>query len=244
MSQPQPFHVRTLLAALAILLASAPAAQAASFEYILVSGGPALRQWEDYRRAGEQHDRWWGNFVATAMARIQELRRNQPGLPITWMVYRDAYTRRGAEDGKPYAAWCAEKQAKYNIKIVWFNSGSDVINYINKGVSRWRTKIAGFEYFGHSNKFCFMFDYSSDIYGASSAWLHENDLRRINKGAFAPNAHCQSWGCHTAESMSAAWKRATGIWMIGAVGKTDFSDMHLRNNRVGLSPGSHWRTRG
>jgi hypothetical protein len=89
-----------------------------------------------------------------------------------------------------------------------------------------------------------MFDYSSDIYGVSSSWLHENDLRKISGSAFASNALLKSWGCHTAESMSAVWKKVTGIWMIGAYGKTDYSDMHLRDFRPGLSSGSHWRTRG
>jgi hypothetical protein len=178
------------------------------------------------------------------MARVKDIRQQQPAMPVTWMVYRDAYLRRGAEDGKPYAAWAAEKQAKYGIKIVWFSSGDDVVRYINKGQSRRRTKIAGFEYFGHSNKHCFMFDYSSEIYGASCSWLHENDLQNINSGAFARNAFCKSWGCHTAESMSAFWKKATGIWMIGASGKTDYSDLHLRNNAPGLSSGAHWKIRG
>jgi hypothetical protein len=65
-------------------------------------------------------------------------------------------------------------------------------------------------------------------------------LKKIRSGAFAKGAYCQSWGCHTAEAMSAVWKKATGVPMIGAKGKTDYSNMHLRNWTVGLSPGSHW----
>lgn len=212
-----------------------------STEYIIVSGGPAMRQWETLRRPGEQHDRWWGNFIAPASNRIRELRHDRPNQPITWLVYRDSYLRRNMEDGKPYTSWIEEKQAKFGIKIVWFRSGQELINYINNGMPRSRTKIVGFEYYGHSNKFCFMFDYSSDIYGVSSAWLHEVDLPKLHSGAFAPNAYCQSWGCHTGESMAAAWKRATGVRMVGAIGKTDYSDMHLRGWKVGLSQGSHWK---
>ena len=37
---------------------------------------------------------------------------------------------------------------------------------------------------------------------------------------------------------------ATGLWLVGAYGKTDYTDLHLRDNRVGLSPGSHWKKRG
>jgi hypothetical protein len=48
------------------------------------------------------------------------------------------------------------------------------------------------------------------------------DLRRIRRGLFTRNAHVQSWGCHTAEYMSGVWKKATGVPMIGAIGKTDY----------------------
>lgn len=231
---------RHLLAAASFcLLAASACAQLG--EHIIVSGGPALRKWEDFRPADQQHDRWWGNFIAPASNRIKDLRFRQPGMPITWLVYRDAYYRRTSEDGKPYVAWIQEKQTKFGVKIVWFGSGRDVIAYINSGQNRGRVKITGFEYYGHSNKHCFMFDYSSDIYGVSSAWLHEEDLGRIHGSAFARNAYCQSWGCHTAESMSDAWAKATGTVLIGAYGKTDYSDMHLRGWKVGLSPGAHWR---
>ena len=232
---------RLVLLAAAVFAFATGSAAAQSGEYIILSGGPALRRWEDLRRTGEQHDRWWGNFIAPASNRIGVLRHQHPGLAITWLVYRDGYARRGAADGKPYPAWIQEKQAKYNIRIVWYSSGQDVINYINSGMNRGRTKITGFEYYGHSNKFCFMFDYSNDIYGVSSSWLHERDLPKLRSSAFAKNAFCQSWGCHTGESMSAAWKKATGVKMIGAYGKTDYSDMHLRNWKPGLSPGAHWR---
>ncbi len=233
---------RWLIALVIGLIAQTASAQQS--EYLIVSGGPALRKWEDMRRAGEQHDRWWGNFIATAMTRVKELRKAQPNMPITWLVYRDAYVRRSNVDKKPYTSWIQEKQAKYNLKVVWFSSGAEIINYINSGTNRSRTKIAGFEYFGHSNKYCFMFDYSSDIYGVSTSWLHQVDLKKIRASAFAPNAYCQSWGCHTGEAMSVEWKRATGHWMVGAYGKTDYSDLHLRDNRVGLSSGSHWKKNG
>lgn len=213
-------------------------------EYLVVSGGPALREWEDFRKPGEQHDRWWGNFVRSARVRMQELKKTQPpSTIITWLVYRDAYLRRSAEDRKPLISFVESVRDTYGVRLVWFRTGSDVVNYINSGMSRRSVKVSGFEYFGHSNKFCFMFDYSSDIYGVSSAWLHEKDLRRINGSAFTANAYCHSWGCHTAESMSAAWKKATGRWMVGAYGKTDYSEGHLTGWKVRLSPGASWRMR-
>jgi hypothetical protein len=230
--------MKSLFCFVALFVCTICSLQAQS-EYIILSGGPALRKWEDLRRPGEQHDRWWGNFIVTAATRIKELRTKQPQMPIAWLVYRDAYARRSMADGKPYLDWIAEKQAKYNVRVVFFSSGREVINYINS--NRRRLKIGGFEFYGHSNKYCFMFDYSSDNYGTSSSWLHQADLKHINRSAFERNAYCQSWGCHTGESMSAVWKKVTGLTMVAAYGKTDYTDLHLRDNHPGLSSGSHWR---
>lgn len=234
--------MRHLLALL--LFGFALSAYADQNEYLIVSGGPALRKWEDLRRNGEQHDRFWGNFIRTARARIEELQKAQPGINITWLVYQDSYSRRNVEDKRSVTALVESVRDKYKVKLVWFHTGDEVISYINSGSNRWRSKVSGFEYFGHSNKFCFMFDYSSDIYGVSTSWLHQRDLKRIRSSSFAPNAFCQSWGCHTGEAMSAEWKRATGIWMIGADGKTDYTDLELNNNHPHIGAGAHWKTRG
>ena len=94
-----------------------------------------------------------------------------------------------------------------------------VISYLN---NRGGKKIADLEFFVHSNKYAFLFDYSCDILGVSTCYLHCVDLRRIHRGLFTKNAHVQSWGCHTAEYMSGVWKKATGVGLLGAVGKTDY----------------------
>jgi len=234
-------RLRLLLALLAASITSA----VADTEYIVVSGGPAVRTFEDLRKPQEQHDRWWGNFIRTARVRMQEIHKTAPaGTHITWLVYRDGYVRRGASERQPLTQNVESVPKAYPfIKLVWFRSTDELIRYINGGMSRWSTKISGFEYFGHSNKFSFMFDYSSDVYANSVCWLHQADLGRISGSAFAKNAYCKSWGCHTAESMSREWKRRTGVWMIGAQGKTDYSYMHERNWQVGLSLGSRWVNR-
>jgi hypothetical protein len=234
-------RLRLLLAILAVSITSA----VADTEYIVVSGGPAVRTFEDLRKPQEQHDRWWGNFIRTARVRMQEIHKTAPaGTHITWLVYRDGYVRRGASERQPLTQNVESVPKAYPfIKLVWFRSTDELIRYINGGMSRWSTKISGFEYFGHSNKYSFMFDYSSDVYANSVCWLHQADLGRISGSAFAKNAYCKSWGCHTAESMSREWKRRTGVWMIGAQGKTDYSYMHERNWQVGLSSGSRWVNR-
>ena len=230
--------LRLLLACLTAFISSA----AADTEYIVVSGGPAVRDFEDLRKPAEQHDRWWGNFIRTARVRMQEIHKTAPaGTHITWLVYRDGYVRRAASERQPLMQNIESVPKAYPfIKLVWFNTTDELISHINSGMNRWHTKISGFEYFGHSNMYSFMFDYSSDVYANSTCWLHQADLGRINGSAFARDAYCKSWGCHTAESMSRVWKQHTGVPLVGAKGKTDYSHMHERGWHVGLSPGSRW----
>jgi hypothetical protein len=83
--------------------------------------------------------------------------------------------------------------------------------------------VQTFDYFGHSNKYAFMFDYGSEIMAVSNAWLHERDIPRLKSSIFARNAHCKSWGCHTGQSMSKVWKNHLGIPLEGANGKTVYT---------------------
>lgn len=210
-------------------------------EYIIVSGGPSLRKWEDYRVSAEQHDRYAGNFIKAASHRMEGMRREKPALQFTWLIYRPAYTARDREDAvrrPPYTCYTSEimeRAARANARIEWFSTKEGLISYLN---NRSRGKIAHLEFFVHSNKYAFLFDYSNDHLGVSTCYLHCVDLRRIHKGLFTRGAHVQSWGCHTAEYMSAVWKRATGTPMIGAVGKTDYRSI---GDNVSLPSCSSWR---
>lgn len=193
----------------------------ASADHMIVTGGPALRKWENYRVPQDQHDRWWANFVRASTLRMAEIRQAYGSdAAIVWLVYRPGYQLRGREDGKPYTTWIAEQAAKRRVSLVWFDSSGSFLNQLN---SRPRGSVNTFDYFGHSNRHCFMFDYGCDILAASTAWLHENDLSRINGSIFARNAYCKSWGCHTGESMSGLWKNRTGVSLEGAMGPTDYT---------------------
>lgn len=205
-------------------------------EYVLLSGGPALRKWENLRAPGLQHDRWWGNFIRPARMRIEEIQKMEPGAMITWLVYRNGFVSRSAEDNRSLTALVESVRDKYHVQLRWIENGPQVINYLNHGQPRSSVKICNFEFFGHSNKFCFMFDYSNEVYGCSKSWLYQNDLSAINRGIFTRDAFCKSWGCHTGESMSKVWRKATGVAMIGAIGKTDYSNPL----RIVLSPGGRW----
>src|SRR6187399_2223480 len=102
-------------------------------EYVLVSGGPATRKFEDLRAPGTQHDRWWGNFIRPARIRIEEIQKRDPGAMITWLVYRDAYVRRSADDNRSLTPLVESVRDKYHVKLLWFDSGSQLINYLNHG---------------------------------------------------------------------------------------------------------------
>jgi len=230
----------SLLLATAAIPVSSEAALDPNDEYIIVSGGTALRYWENYRREEHRHDRWWGNFVRTARIRIQQLQKATDGqVNITWLVYRDGYETRAEEDGDPLISYIESVRDKYNVRLIWFSETDELINYINSGQNRRETKISGFEYFGHSNKYCFLFDYSNEILGASKVFLHQNDLDRLDRKAFARGAYCKSWGCHTGESFSQEFRRQIGIKMIGAIGKTDYTET-WRQILPFISSGGRW----
>lgn len=240
-----PLSFTTLSKSLAFLFLAAsgffialPEAQARpNGEFILVSGGPSLNRWEQYR--ADPHDRWWGNFIRAARVRIEQIQEEHgQDAFITWLVYREGYERRAAEEGRPLISFIESVRDKYGVNLVWFNTTDQFLNYINRGQDRSRMKIINFEYYGHSNRACFCFDYSNLIANASKVWLHENELRGAVKGrAFARNAFIKSWGCHTGESMSQKWRQATGRKMIGAVGKTDYSYGYRHNWIPQLSAG-------
>ena len=193
----------------------------ASADHVIVTGGPALRKWENYRVTDDQHDRFWGNFVRASTLRMAEVRKAYGSdAPIVWMVYRPAYQARGREDGKPYTSWINDLAAKRRVTLIWVDSGGGLISAIN---SRPRGSIETFDYFGHSNRFAFMLDYGSDIMAVSTEWVHENDLSRIKSSVFGKNSYCKSWGCHTGESMSKVWKSSLGFPLEGAKGPTTYT---------------------
>jgi hypothetical protein len=195
-------------------------------EYIVISGGPSLIEWEKFKKV--PHDHWWANFVRAARIRLGELReRHGDGALVTWMVYKPGYVRRGSrQEKKDLLSDIGSVRDKYKVNLVYFGSQKELLDYLNGGSSihpRSSCKIANLEYFGHSNRACFMFDYSNEIDSGSKAWLHETELGSVDRNAFAPRAFIKSWGCHTGESMSRVWRKATGQPMIGAVGTTDYS---------------------
>ncbi|MFV0337314.1 MAG: hypothetical protein ACK5LK_03610 [Chthoniobacterales bacterium] len=234
-------NLSLILSIFFVLVVSSVSSHAApQVEYIVLTGGPSLHLWEKYK--AQPHDIWWGNFVRASRVRIQQLRQEYgPTARITWLIYKRGYERRGRmQDNRDLIALIHSVEQTYNVRLVWFNSGQDVINYLNRGLPRNQVKIATLDFYGHSNSRAFLFDYSNEVDSSSKSWLHENDLKRISRSSFARNAKVKSWGCHTAESMSKKWRAATGTKMIGAVGKTDYSHGFRYDWIPQLSPGGRW----
>ena len=136
---------------------------------------------------------------------------------ITWMVYKPGYVDRGRQEKQDLIANINTVRDKFHLHLVYFSHGGDVIDYLNNGQPRDRLKVAGFEFF----------DYSNIVDSASKAWMHESELKRIDRHDFTRDAYVKSWGCHTGESMSKLWREATGTNMWGAIGKTDYSTGEL-----------------
>ena len=214
--------MKILCALILSILAVGSPALAVEKEYIILTGGVSLYAWEKFK-GPQAHDHWWANFVRASRIRFEEL-RNQfgPDARITWLVYKESYLKRSQQEGRDLIPLIESVRDAFNVKLVWFNKGSEVIDYLNYGQPRDQVKIANFEFFGHSNKACWMFDYSAEMDSASKSWLHENDLAKIKRGIFTRDAFVKSWGCHTGESMSQKFARATGIKMWGAIGKTQY----------------------
>jgi hypothetical protein len=204
------------------LFASLTDAAPATGESIILVGGPSLMKWEKYK--GEAaHDHWWANFVRAARIRTEQIRTQAgPDAKITWLVYGTGYKERGRQENQDLFAFIGSVRDKFGLNLVYFTKGHEVIDYLNSGQPRDSLKIADFEYFGHSNAKCFMFDYSSNIESACKVWLHEDELKQINGQAFARGAFVKSWGCHTGESMAKKWSSATGTRMWGVIGKTQY----------------------
>jgi len=218
--------MRIVLFALALLATVCSSVQAAAApsetarEYIILTGGVSLWQWEKYKAA--PHDNWWMNFVRASRIRMQQIQTEDPNAQITWLVYKPAYLARARQEKNDLISHIESVRDAFHVKLIFFEKADEVINYLNYGQNRDQVKIADFEFFGHSNKACWMFDYSSNLDSASKCWLHEDDLAKLHRGLFTRDAFVKSWSCHTGESMSRKWKSATGVAMIGAIGKTQY----------------------
>lgn len=208
--------LRVLAAAAALLMAS-PVVSATE---VILTGGVALRSWENWRGPAA-HDNWWANFVRASTIEISLMQQKDPAAKIVWIVYRPAYLTRSKENNIDYIPKIQDTAKKLGVKLVWVDSADAACKAISAAGKK--SPITSFYYFGHSNPHAFMLDYSNFIMAASKDWIHEKDLAaKIDKNAFAPNAECWSYGCYTGRSMSKYWREAFGVLLWGNTESTRY----------------------
>jgi hypothetical protein len=194
-----------------------------SGEYLIVIGGVSLKLWEKYK--ANPHDNWWANFVRAGRIRTQQIRAVAPDLPVTWFVYKPSYVARSKPEGRDLIPFIDSVAEAFHFKIVYFSKTQELLDYMNKGTAerpRSQVKLCGWEFFGHSNKACLMFDYSNNLDSGSKCWLHEKELGQIQRGIFTRDVFCKTWGCYCGELWVKSWYKATGTRIWGAIGKTQY----------------------
>lgn len=208
--------VRQWVVTLALAMGACYSSQAVE---VILTGGVALKSWE-ILRGPAKHDNWWANFVRASTVRMEQARRENPSARFIWIVYRPAYITRGREEKKDYISMIQELAAKHGAKLIFVDTADAAYAAINGAGKR---SVSSFYYFGHSNAYAFMLDYSNSIIGSSKQWIHEKDIAsRIRRDIFAPGAKCYSYGCYTGRSMSAKWKQALGVPMRGNTESTRY----------------------
>ena len=78
---PSPFilsPMQRLIGSLTIFLALVTSSLA--YEHVILTGGTALRKWENYRVEGDRHDKWWANFIRASTLQMDILKA-QEGRP-------------------------------------------------------------------------------------------------------------------------------------------------------------------
>lgn len=203
-----------LAAALFSLCSVAPATE------VILTGGVALRSWENFR-GKSAHDNWWANFVRASTIEISLMKQKNPQTDIVWIVFRPAYITRSRENNDNFVSKIQETAQKNGVQLVWVDTGDAACKAINAAGRR--GKLTSFYYFGHSNAHAFMLDYSNYIMAASKEWIHEKDLAaKLNKDLFTADAECWSYGCYTGRSMSGFWKKHFGVPMWGNTDSTRY----------------------
>src|SRR5437588_10641316 len=91
-------------------------------EWIILVGGPSLKEWEQYK--AQPHDHWWANFVRAARLRTEQLREGLgPDAPITWLVYKQGYVDRMAQEKQDLLSLIGSVRDKFNTKLIWIKNG-------------------------------------------------------------------------------------------------------------------------
>jgi|MDTC01.1.fsa_nt_gb hypothetical protein len=155
--------------------------------------------------------------------RMKHLRKaHGPTMRFTWLMYRPGYIMRGKEEVKDLLRIIKMVEPAYKVLVRWLETVEGVFDYINQERTHAnKTLILG--YFCHSNRYAILLYYSSEILGASKAFVHVRDLSKIFRRAFASGADIKSRDCYTGQYMSQDLRKLTSHKMWEATGKTDYA---------------------
>ena len=130
-------------------------------EYILLVGGPSLHVWEQYK-GPIAHDHWWANFVHSARVRTEQLRvQLGPDAMITWLVYKPGYIDRGRQEKQNLIANINSVRDKFHLNLIYFAPRRRRDRLSEQWAAARSDQNFRAQFFGHSNKACFLFDYSN-----------------------------------------------------------------------------------
>src|ERR1700756_3097199 len=114
---------RILLVCLLSILALGANSAIPEGEWIIVVGGPSLHQWEQYK--AYPHDHWWADFVRAARFRPEQLSAQLgPEAPITWLVYKQGYVDRAAQEHQDLISLINSVGDKFHLNLIYFHNGS------------------------------------------------------------------------------------------------------------------------
>src|SRR5438093_5932990 len=131
---------RLLIFLCLIVFAQTAPARQTDGESIILVGGPSLYQWEKYK--AYPHDHWWANFVRAARIRTEQLRTELgPDAKITWLIYKQGYVDRAKQENQDLINLIDSVRETFNLNLVWFHAGSEVVDYLNHGQPRDQVKI-------------------------------------------------------------------------------------------------------
>ena len=158
-------------------------------------------EWEKYK--AQPHDHWWANFVRAARIRTEQIRaQDGPDAKITWLVYKQGYNDRGAQEKMNLLGFIdsvrdeVQPQPRLLPQRRRSHQLSEQRPAARPDEDRRLRILRPFE------QACFMFDYSSNIDSASKSFLHESQLkesiagfsrgaRRSGAGAATPARGCR-----------------------------------------------------
>ncbi|MEG0296606.1 MAG: SH3 domain-containing protein [Clostridium sp.] len=159
------------------------------------------------------------NFIEPAIKKIRDIKQFESYDKITWLISRYRYSDTDLVNFEDSAK-------KLGVNIKFFDSVSELIEYINTGRSS--VKITSFTVFAHGYPGWISLGAGSGL--GSSLAFEMSDIKRLNRAAF-DSVYTEFYSCRTAalhtptssESFADIWYKQVGGYVKAAVCRTDYA---------------------